>query len=321
MSKTALVFPGQGAQYTGMAKDLYESFEVAKEVIDRADSLMDFDLISMMHDEDKKSELSKTENTQPALLTHSMAIMEILSKYESFKYDACLGLSLGEYSALTAANAMDFKDAVSLVRKRGLIMSNEVADGEGAMCAVIGASRELIEECILKLESGTVEIANYNSPAQIVISGEKAAVEEAAVLLKENGAKRAIMLDVSGPFHSSLLKGAGEKLKLELDKVDMKEPSVGVVSNVDANIHKDPDEIKSILVKQVYSSVLWEDSISKLIDEGFDRFIEIGPGKTLRAFIKKIASKKKVDVEIINIDTAADVNAFIESIGGETNDN
>ena len=321
MTKTALVFPGQGAQYTGMAKDLYESFEVAKEVIDRADSLMDFDLISMMHDEDKKSEFSKTENTQPALLTHSMAIMEILSKYESFKYDACLGLSLGEYSALTAANAMDFKDAVSLVRKRGLIMSNEVADGEGAMCAVIGASRELIEECILKLESGTVEIANYNSPAQIVISGEKAAVEEAAVLLKENGAKRAIMLDVSGPFHSSLLKGAGEKLKLELDKVDMKEPSVDVVSNVDASIHKDPDEIKSILVKQVYSSVLWEDSISKLIDEGFDRFIEIGPGKTLRAFIKKIASKKKADVEIINIDTAADVNAFIESIGGETNGN
>lgn len=321
MSKTALVFPGQGAQYTGMAKDLYESFEVAKEVIDKANSILDFDLISMMHDEDKKSELSKTENTQPALLTHSMAIMEILSKYESFKYDACLGLSLGEYSALTAANAMDFRDAVSLVRKRGLIMSNEVADGEGAMCAVIGANRELIEECILKLESGTVEIANYNSPAQIVISGEKAAVEEAAVLLKENGAKRAIMLDVSGPFHSSLLKGAGEKLKLELDKVDMKEPSVDVVSNVDANIHKDPAEIKAILVKQVYSSVLWEDSISKLIDEGFDRFIEIGPGKTLRAFIKKIASKKKADVEIINIDTAADVNAFIESIGGETNGN
>lgn len=321
MSKTALVFPGQGAQYTGMAKDLYESFEVAKEVIDRADSLMDFDLISMMHDDEYKDLLSKTENTQPALLTHSMAIMEILSKYESFKYDACLGLSLGEYSALTAANAMDFKDAVSLVRKRGLIMSNEVADGEGAMCAVIGASRELIEECILKLESGTVEIANYNSPAQIVISGEKAAVEEAAVLLKENGAKRAIMLDVSGPFHSSLLKGAGEKLKLELDKVDMKETSVDVVSNVDANIHKDPDEIKAILVKQVYSSVLWKDSISKLIDEGFDRFIEIGPGKTLRAFIKKIASKKKADVEIINIDTAADVNAFIESIGGETNGN
>lgn len=321
MSKTALVFPGQGAQYTGMTNDLYGSFEEAKVIIDKADSLLDFDLISMMHDDNKKEELSKTENTQPALLTHSIAIMEILSKYKEFKYDACLGLSLGEYSALTAANAIDFDDAVTLVRKRGLIMSNEVADGEGAMCAVIGASRELIEQCILKLESNTVEIANYNSPAQIVISGEKVAVEKAAVLLKENGAKRTIMLDVSGPFHSSLLKGAGEKLKLELDKVDMKEPSVDVVSNVDANIHKDPAEIKSILVKQVYSSVLWEDSISKLIDEGFDRFIEIGPGKTLRAFIKKIASKKKVDLEIINIDTAADVNAFIESIGGETNGN
>ena len=200
-------------------------------------------------------------------------------------------------------------------------MSNEVADGEGAMCAVIGASRELIEERILKLESGVVEIANYNSPAQIVISGEKEAVEEAATILKENGAKRAIMLDVSGPFHSSLLKGAGEKLKLELEKTDMREPEVLVVSNVDAKAHKDPNEIKEILVKQVYSSVLWEDSISSLIDAGFDRFIEIGPGKTLRAFIKKIASKKKADVDIVNLDTAADVNAFIESIGGEANDN
>ena len=208
MSKTALVFPGQGAQYTGMAKDLYESFEEAKAVIDEANSVLDFDLIKMIHDEGSKDLLSKTENTQPALLTHSMAIMKILSKYNNFKYDACLGLSLGEYSALTAANAIDFKDAVELVRKRGLIMSNEVADGEGAMCALIGASRELIEECILKLESGVVEIANYNSPAQIVISGEKEAVEEAATILKENGAKRAIMLDVSGPFHSSLLKGS-----------------------------------------------------------------------------------------------------------------
>lgn len=321
MSKTALVFPGQGAQYTGMAKDLYDSFEEAKTVIDEANSVLDFDLISMMHDEESKDLLSKTENTQPALLTHSMAIMKILSKYDNFKYDACLGLSLGEYSALTAANAIDFKDAVELVRKRGLIMSNEVADGEGAMCALIGASRELIEECILKLESGVVEIANYNSPAQIVISGEKEAVEEAATILKENGAKRAIMLDVSGPFHSSLLKGAGEKLKLELEKTDMREPEVLVVSNVDAKAHKDPNEIKEILVKQVYSSVLWEDSISSLIDAGFDRFIEIGPGKTLRAFIKKIASKKKADVDIVNLDTAADVNAFIESIGGEANDN
>lgn len=321
MSKTALVFPGQGAQYTGMAKDLYESFEEARRVVDEANSVLDFDLINMMHNEECKELLSKTENTQPALLTHSMAIMEILSKYEGFKYDACLGLSLGEYSALTAAKAIDFKDTVKLVRKRGLIMSNEVADGEGAMCAVIGASRELIKECILKLKSGSVEIANYNSPAQIVISGEKKAVEEAAVLLKENGAKRAIMLDVSGPFHSSMLKGAGDKLKVELEKVDMKEPKSIVVSNVDAKTHKDPDEIKEILVKQVYSSVLWEDSISNLIDVGFDRFIEIGPGKTLRAFIKKIASKKKADVEIVNLDTAADVNAFIESIGGETNGN
>lgn len=320
MNKTALVFPGQGSQYTKMTKDLYDNFEEAKEIIDKANSLLDFNLIEMMYSDEKKEELSKTENTQPALLTHSMAIMNILSKYEGFKYDACLGLSLGEYSALTASNSIEFDEAIKLVRKRGILMRDEVADGEGAMCAVIGASKDIIEESILKLESKTIEIANYNSPTQIVISGEKDGIEEIAKILKENGAKKTIMLDVSGPFHSSLLKGAGEKLKSELEKVEIKTPKLDVISNVDAKNHNDSKEIRDILVKQVYSPVLWEDSISNLIDEGFNRFIEIGPGKTLKGFIKKIAANKKAKVEIINLDTADDVKAFIKLIGGNSNE-
>lgn len=316
MGKVALVFPGQGSQYTGMTKDLYLEFEEAKKVIDKANSLLDFDLISLMHNKEKNELLSKTENTQPALLTHSIAIIKILQKYSEFRYDACLGLSLGEYTALTVSGAIEFEEAVSLVRKRGIIMSREVKDVEGAMCAVIGVSRDIVKESILKLKSNLVEIANYNSPNQIVISGEKNAVIELAKILKENGAKRTIMLDVSGPFHSSLLKEAGAKLKNELEKVDIKYPKVPVISNVDAKEYKNICEIREKLEKQIYSSVLWEDSIINLLDNGFDRFIEIGPGKTLKGFIKKIASNKKINVEIINIDTADDVNSFIKSFGG-----
>ncbi|WP_300279847.1 ACP S-malonyltransferase [Peptacetobacter sp.] len=316
MGKVALVFPGQGSQYTNMTKDLYYKFDEAKEIIDKANSLLDFDLINMMHNEENNKLLSKTENTQPALLAHSMSIIKILEKKIDFKYDTCLGLSLGEYTALTVAGAIKFEEAVSLVRKRGLIMSREVQDIEGAMCAVIGVDKSIVEKCILKLKSNLVEIANYNSPNQIVISGEKKAVINLAEILKNNGAKRTIMLDVSGPFHSSLLKGAGKKLKNELEKVDIKYTKVPVISNVDAKEYKNICEIREKLEKQIYSSVLWEDSIINLLDNGFDRFIEIGPGKTLRGFIKKIASKKKVDVEIINIDTYDDVNSFIKSFGG-----
>lgn len=317
MGKTALVFPGQGSQYINMSKDLYYKYDEAKKIIDEANSVLDFDLIDMMYNEENNKELSKTENTQPALLTHSMAIMNILEKYNDFSYDACLGLSLGEYTALSASKSIEFKDAVSLVRKRGLIMSKEVEDIESAMCAVIGSDRKIIEEYILKSESNSIEIANYNSPTQIVISGEKESVEKAAKYLKDNGAKRTIMLDVSGPFHSSLLKGAGDKLKLELEKVEIKNPEVPVIANLDAIEYKNSSEIKEKLTKQIYSSVLWEDSIANLIENRFDRFIEIGPGKTLKGFIKKIASNKKINVEIINIDTAEDVESFIESIGGK----
>lgn len=308
MGKTALVFPGQGSQYTGMAKDLYEGNETAKKIIDLADSVLDFDLKKMMFCEEMSEELSKTENTQPAMVAHSIAALEALKEIDDIKFDACLGLSLGEYAALTAAGAMKFEDAIKLVRKRGKLMAETVPAGVGAMAAVIGFDREIIEKTVDLVTDGVVEVANYNSPAQIVISGEDAAVEKAIELLKEAGAKKVIKLNVSGPFHSSMLKEAGEKLEKELENVEIVSPKVSVVANVNAKYYG--DNPKELLVKQVYSSVMWEDSISMLMDEGFDRFIEIGPGKTLKGFIRKIGSKKGVKPEIINIDTLESLEQF-----------
>lgn len=310
MGKIALVFPGQGAQYVGMAKDIYESNETAKSIIDNACSALDMDLKNIMF-EGSDEELSKTENTQPAIVTHSIAVLEALNEKIDLKYDACLGLSLGEYSALVAADAIDFKDAVSLVKKRGRFMQETVPVGEGSMAAILGLSRDKVENVINSIDSGIVEVANYNSPGQIVISGESNKIDEAMVKLKENGAKRTVKLNVSGPFHSSMLKEAGNKLSKELDKVSLSKPKVSVVSNVNANYYE--DEGKELLIKQVSSSVLWEDSIERLLDEGYDTFIEIGPGKTLKGFIKKISSSKKIDVKIYNIDDTNSLNEFIES--------
>ena len=310
MGKIALVFPGQGAQYVGMAKDIYENNETAKNIIDNACSVLDMDLKNIMF-EGSDEELSKTENTQPAIVTHSIAVLEALNEKIDLKYDACLGLSLGEYSALVAADAIDFKDAVSLVKKRGRFMQETVPVGEGSMAAILGLNRDKVENVISSIDSGIVEVANYNSPGQIVISGESNKIDEAMVKLKENGAKRTVKLNVSGPFHSSMLKEAGNKLSKELDKVSLSKPKVSVVSNVNANYYE--DEGKELLIKQVSSSVLWEDSIERLLDEGYDTFIEIGPGKTLKGFIKKISSSKKIDVKIYNIDDTNSLNEFIES--------
>jgi len=309
MGKIALVFPGQGAQYVGMAKDIYESNETAKNIIDNACSVLDMDLKNIMF-EGSDEELSKTENTQPAIVTHSIAVLEALNEKIDLKYDACLGLSLGEYSALVAADAIDFKDAVSLVKKRGRFMQETVPVGEGAMAAILGMDRDKVEDIINSIDSGVVEVANYNSPGQIVISGQSNKIDEAMVKLKENGAKRTVKLNVSGPFHSSMLKEAGNKLSKELDKVRLSKPKISVVSNVNANYYE--DEGKELLIKQVSSSVLWEDSIERLLDEGYDTFIEIGPGKTLKGFIKKISSNKKIDVNIYNIDDADSLDEFVK---------
>ncbi|WP_107602885.1 ACP S-malonyltransferase [Clostridioides difficile] len=310
MGKVALVFPGQGAQYVGMAKDLYENNAVAKSVIDEASDALNMDLKNLMFNGNEE-ELSKTENTQPAMVTHSVAVLKAVQAEIDLKYNACLGLSLGEYSALVAADAIDFKDAVCLVKKRGKFMQETVPTGVGAMAAILGLDRNALESVVKDIQGGIVEVANYNSPGQIVISGENEKIEEAIVKCKEAGAKRAVKLNVSGPFHSSMLKEAGVKLASELEKVNMTKPKVDVVANVNADYYK--NEGKELLIKQVSSSVLWEDSIERLLNDGYDTFIEMGPGKTLKAFIKKIASNKKANVNIYNIDGIDSLNEFVQN--------
>lgn len=310
MGKVALVFPGQGAQYVGITKDLYENNTVAKSVIDEASDALNMDLKNLMFNGNEE-ELSKTENTQPAMVTHSVAVLKAVQAQIDLKYNACLGLSLGEYSALVAADAIDFKDAVCLVKKRGKFMQETVPAGVGAMAAILGLDRNVLENVVKDIQGGIVEVANYNSPGQIVISGENEKIEEAMVKCKEAGAKRAVKLNVSGPFHSSMLKEAGVKFTSELEKVNITKPKVDVVANVNADYYK--NEGKDLLIKQVSSSVLWEDSIERLLNDGYDTFIEMGPGKTLKAFIKKIASNKKANVNIYNIDGIDSLNEFVQN--------
>lgn len=310
MGKVALVFPGQGAQYVGMANDIYNNDDIAKKIIDEAERSVGINLKKIMF-EGSDEELAKTENTQPAIVTHSIALFESLKDKIDLKYDACLGLSLGEYSALVAADAMDFNDAVAVVKKRGKYMQESVPLGKGTMAAILGLDREKVNEVIEQVDNGIIEVANYNSPGQIVISGETGTVKDSISLFKENGAKKAVVLNVSAPFHSSMLEPAGLKLKKELDDIKLRKCKVSVVSNVNADYYT--DNYKDLLVSQVSSSVLWEDSIEKLINEGFDTFIEIGPGKVLKGFINKISKKNKVDTKVYNIDNMKSMNDFVEA--------
>ena len=310
MGKLALVFPGQGAQYVGMGKDIYENYDKAKEVFEKGQKALGMDINTLMFEGPEES-LSLTENTQPAILIHSIAILEVLREKADIEPKAFAGLSLGEYSALVASGSFDFEDAVKFVRKRGQIMQEAVPEGTGSMAAILGLDRDILDEVIRECSVyGIIQAANYNCPGQIVISGELKPLEKAVELCKEKGAKRAVILNVSGPFHSSLLDGAGEKLKSELEVVQLGAVTYPVVSNVTGDYAKQED-IKELLVRQVSSSVMWEDSIGRLIDDGFDTFVEIGPGKTLSSFIKKISKKKNAKVSISNIDKAEDMEKFL----------
>lgn len=298
MSKIAFMFPGQGAQYVGMGKEFYENSEISRSVIDKATEVLDFDMAELLFEENEN--INITEYTQAAMVATSISILEVL-KSKGIKSEVNLGLSLGEYCALVASNVMSYEDALRAVRKRGIYMQQEVPLGLGAMAAVLGLDTSVIEK--ICEETGNVAIANYNCPGQIVISGEVASVEKASEKLKEAGAKRVVMLNVSGPFHSKMLKGAGEKLGKVLDDITINNPTVPYVTNVTADYVKDNSEIKDLLVKQVYSSVKWQQSIEKLIADGFDTFIEIGAGKTLCGFVKKINR----EVTAINIEKFEDL--------------
>lgn len=305
MSKIAFIYPGQGAQKAGMGKDFYENSESARAVFDRASEILDLDMKELCFEENDRLDL--TEYTQAALVTTCLAMTKVVSE-RGICPDVTAGLSLGEYCAIAIAGGMSEEDAIRTVRKRGILMQNTVPAGEGAMAAVLGMEASAIEEVIAGIEG--VSIANYNCPGQIVITGVTEGVEDASEKLKAAGAKRVVMLNVSGPFHSPLLKSAGEELLKELENVEIHKLEIPYVTNVTAEYVQDEEEIKGLLGQQVSYSVRWEQSIRKMIEEGVDTFVEIGPGKTLAGFMRKISR----DVAMYNIGTWEDVEKVVEAL-------
>ena len=304
--KTALLFPGQGSQYPGMGKDFYENFKEARDVFHKANEVLGFDIAALcLHG--KQEELNKTSICQPAILVTSIAILEVLKKYSSIQMDTCLaacGLSLGEYTAHVVAGSMTFMDAVRLVYKRGLFMQEACTANPGGMVSVIGLEDEKVEQICNEMKSlGIICAANYNSPGQVVISGEKTLLEKASILAKERGARMVVPLKVDGAFHSDLMSPASSKLSRELESTPISKPNIPVVANIHAHYVREPGEIKASLAKQLNSPVRWHQSVSMLIRDGFNHFYEIGPGKSLSGLMKRIDSTQ----EIKNIDT---VEAF-----------
>ena len=300
MSKIAFVFPGQGAQYTGMAKDFYEKFPVSREVFEKASKVSGLDIKTLCFEENEN--LNITEYTQIAMLTAEIAILRAVEE-AGIHSQVNAGLSLGEYGALAASGVMREEDAFAIVRKRGILMQEAYPTG-GAMSAILGTDAELIEK-ICEETPGIVSIANYNCPGQIVITGEEKAVLTAGEALKAAGARRVIPLKVSGPFHCELLKEAGKKLGEELEKIEIQTFAIPYVTNVTAQYITESDQVKKLLVKQVSSSVRWQQCVEQMINDGVDTFIEIGPGKTLTGFLKKINR----NVKALHIEKIEDLEA------------
>ncbi|TVM04402.1 MAG: [acyl-carrier-protein] S-malonyltransferase [Candidatus Brocadia sp. WS118] len=308
--KTAVLFPGQGSQYVGMGKDFYTHFKEAREIFNQANEILGFDIAALCF-QGRQEELNKTSVCQPAILVTSLAILEVLKRNPAGSGSECqaaAGLSLGEYTAHVAAGSIAFQDAVRLVCKRGLFMQEACNANPGGMVSVIGLEDEKAEQiCAEMMSMGVICAANYNSPGQVVISGEKPLLEKASILAKERGARMVVPLKVDGAFHSDLMISARDKLAKELEATPVLRPSIPVVANIYAKYVREPDEIKASLSKQLNSPVRWHQSISLLIQNGFNQFYEIGPGKTLAGLMKRIDANQ----EIKSIDT---IEAF-ENIG------
>lgn len=302
MGKTVYMFPGQGAQYVGMGKEFYENYSVCRAVFDLASSVTGLDIPALCFEENEK--INITEYTQIAMLTVEAAIYTAMEQAQ-LRPDYAAGLSLGEYGALLVSKAIDPADAFQIIRKRGIFMQEAVPTG-GAMAAVLGLDAAAIEDACAKTE-GTVSVANYNCPGQTVITGEQDAVTAAGEACKAAGAKRVVALNVSGPFHSPMLQEAGGKLAKELEEIHIREIAVPYVSNVTAEFVTDSADVKDLLKKQVSSSVRWQQSMELLLANGADEFVEIGPGRTLTGFMKKIHR----EASVYHIEKPEDLEAYV----------
>lgn len=308
--KIAFLFPGQGSQYVGMAKELIETFSEAREVLEEASDVLGFDAVQLCIHGPAET-LNRTENTQPAILAASIAALRVLER-RGVSADAAAGHSLGEYSAITAAGGLALRDAVALVQKRGRYMQEAVPEGAGLMAAILGMDRATVEKtCLEAAKNGIVAPANFNSPGQIVIAGERTAVEAAMELAKTGGAKKVVPLAVSVPSHCAMMARAGERLAQDLDGISLTDLRFPIVNNADARFVRTAAELRPSLIKQISSPLYWEDSISRMTADGFDAFIEVGPGKVLSNLVKRIAR----DAKVLNVEDQRSLNATLAGLG------
>jgi len=313
MAKTAFLFSGQGAQYVGMGREAAGQYDCAAFIFKTANQALGFDIEKICFEENEL--INQTEYTQPAILTTSIALLEVL-KEKGVIADVYAGLSLGEYSALVAADVINFSDAVKLVNKRGKYMTEAVKQGEGTMAAIIGLSSEaVLEVCEEASHEGICEVANYNCPGQIVVGGEVKGVRKAIEIALEKGAKKAIELNVSGPFHTSMLKKAADNLLTELSELEINNNSSKVIANTTAKYIDDKEEFRTILRDQVMNSVKWEQTIRLMIEDGVETFVEIGPGKTLSGFVKMVMRDLGIKVKVLNVEDIKSLERTLNKLG------